>query len=66
MALPGIIPVLILDVFKVHKMGLIVNTIQVLGVQVEFIPAGCTGLVQSVDDGYNKSFKCKMHDNFLD
>ncbi len=45
MALPGIIPILLLDQFKVHKMLLSVNAIQALGVQVEFIPAGCTGLV---------------------
>jgi hypothetical protein len=44
MAPSGIIPILLLDQFKVHKMGLIVNAIQALGVQVKFIPAGCTGL----------------------
>jgi hypothetical protein len=57
---PGIILILLLDQFKVHKMGLIVNAIQVLGVQVKFIPTGCTGLVQPVNVGCNKSFKCKM------
>ncbi len=62
---PGIIPILFLDPFRVHKMGTIVNTIQTLGVQVEFIPAGCTGLVQPVDVGFNKAFKCKMRDKFL-
>ncbi len=46
-------------------MGSIVNAIQALGVQVEFIPVGCTGLVQRVDVGYNKAFKCKMRDKFL-
>jgi hypothetical protein len=55
--LPGIIPILFLDHFRVHKMGSIVNTIQALGVQVEFIPAGCTRLVQPVDVGFNKAFK---------
>jgi hypothetical protein len=64
--LPGIIPILLLYKFKVHKMGLIVNPIHALGMQVEFIPAGCTGLVQPVNVGYNnKSFKCKMHNKFL-
>ncbi len=33
--------------------------------QVKFIPAGCMGLVQLVNVGYNKSFKCKMHDEFF-
>ncbi len=57
---PGIIPILFLDQFRVHKMGLIVNAIQALGVQVELIPAGCAGLVQPVNIGFNKAFKCKM------
>jgi hypothetical protein len=65
MAPPRIIPILFLDQFRVHKMGLIVNAIQALGVQVEFIPASCTGLVQPVDVGFNKAFKCKMRDKFL-
>ncbi len=56
-ALPGIVPILLLDQFRVHKMGLIVNAIQALGVQVKFISAGCRGLVQLVNVGYNKSFK---------
>jgi hypothetical protein len=62
---PGIIPILFLDQFRIHKMGLIINAIQALGVQVEFIPACCTGLVQPVDVGFNKAFKCKMQDKFL-
>jgi hypothetical protein len=61
----GIIPILFLDQFRVHKMGLIVNGIQALGVQIEFIPAGCMGLVQPVNVGFNKAFKCKMRDEFL-
>jgi hypothetical protein len=64
-ALPGIIPILFLDQFRVHKMGTIINAIQALGMQVEFIPAGCTGLVQPVNVGFNKAFKCKMRDEFL-
>ena len=41
-------------------MALVIDAIQSLGVQVEFVAAGCTGLVQPVDVGYNKSFKAKM------
>jgi hypothetical protein len=44
---------------------LALNAIQALAVQVKFIPAGCTGLVQPVNVGFNKAFKCKMHDKFL-
>ena len=38
-------------------MGSVVNAIQALGVEVDFIPPGCTGMVQPVDVGYNKPFK---------
>ncbi|MBV5279847.1 MAG: hypothetical protein J0651_00780, partial [Actinobacteria bacterium] len=44
----------------------VVQAIQALGVQVEFIPAGCTGLVQPVDVGFNKSLKAKMREQFHD
>jgi hypothetical protein len=60
---PGIVPILFLDSFKVHMMGNIVTKIQALGVEVEFIPLGCNGLVQSVDVGYNKAFKAKKVKN---
>jgi hypothetical protein len=62
----GIVPILFLDMFKVHLMQSVVQAIQVLGVQVEFIPAGCTGLVQPVDVGFNKSLKAKMREQFHD
>ncbi len=53
----GIVPLLLLDDFRVHKTGPVVRAIQELGVQVEFIPPGCTGMVQPVDVGYNKALK---------
>ena len=62
---PGIVPILFLDSFKVHMLGSIVSKIQALGVEVEFIPPGCTGLVQPVDVGYNKAFKSKVKDQYL-
>lgn len=61
---PGIVPLLILDQFSVHMMASVNDAIQKLGVQVEFVAAGCTGLVQPVDVGYNKSFKAKMRDEY--
>ena len=54
---PGIVPILFLDSFKVHMLRSIVSKIQALGVEVEFIPPGCTGLIQPMDVGYNKAFK---------
>jgi hypothetical protein len=61
----GIIPILFLDQFRIHKMETIINAIQALGMQVVFIPAGCMGLVQPVNVDFNKAFKCKMHNKFL-
>ena len=45
-------------------MGSVVSAIQALGVEVEFIPPGCTGLVQPVDVGYNKVLKAKVKDQY--
>jgi hypothetical protein len=45
-------------------MGFVISTIQALGVEVEFIPPGCTGLVQPDNIGYNKSFKTKVKDQY--
>ena len=61
---PGIVPSLILDLFTIHKMGSVVNAIQDLGVEVDFIPPGCTSMVQLVDVGYNKPFKAKVRKQF--
>jgi hypothetical protein len=44
-ALEGVVPILFLNSFSVHMKATVVNAIQYLGVQVEFIPPGCTGLL---------------------
>lgn len=54
---PGVTPLLLLDTYKVHLMGEIVETIQSHGVEVMHIPAGCTYLCQLVDVGINKPLK---------
>ena len=56
---PSITPLLILDAYRVHMMGSIVNRIQALGIEVQHIPAGCTYLCQPVDVGINRSIKKK-------
>jgi len=61
---PGVLPFLLLDSHRVHMMGSVIGAIEALGVEVEIIPAGCTGLVQPVDVGFNKSFKAKMRDEY--
>jgi hypothetical protein len=41
-------------------MATVVTRIELLGVQVEHIPGGCTSLCQPVDVGFNKPFKSRM------
>ena len=52
-----IIPIHFLDSFKVHMLGTMADAIHKLGVEIEFIPPGCTGLVQPIDVGFNKPYK---------
>jgi hypothetical protein len=58
------VPILVLNSFLVHMMATVVNAIQDLGVQVEFIPPKYTGLLQPVDVGYNKVFKAKLRTEY--
>ena len=64
----GIIPILFLDSFKVHMLGIAVDAIHKLGVEIGFIPPGCSGLVQPIDVGFNKPYKAnytKLYTKFL-
>ena len=63
---PGIVPLLILDAYRIHMMGNIVNQIQSLGIEVIHIPAGCTYLCQPIDVGINKTIKSGMRDKWED
>jgi hypothetical protein len=62
--LHGIVPILFLDDFSLHKTGAVVGAIQALGMEVKFIPPGCTGMVQPVDVGYNKPLKSKFCEQY--
>ena len=55
-----VIPILILDSYRCHMMGSVVQRIQELGVEVQHIPGGCTSLCQPVDVGFNKPFKDRV------
>jgi hypothetical protein len=57
MAPDDVMPLLILNSYQCHMMGLVVQTIQELRVEVKHIPGGCTSLCQPVDIGFNKPFK---------
>ena len=56
----GIVPYLLLDSYKCHLMSSVVHAIQDLGIEVEHIPGGCTGLVQPLDVGVNKPLKNRI------
>jgi hypothetical protein len=60
-----VIPLLILDSYQFHMMGLVVQMIQVLGVEAKHIPGGCTSLCQPVDIGFNKPFKDRLRKLWL-
>ena len=56
----GIVPYLLLDSYKCHLMSSVVRAIQDLGIEVDHIPGGCTGLVQPLDVGVNKPLKNRI------
>jgi len=62
----GIIPIPCLDSFKVHLLGSVADANQGLGVELEIIPPGCTGLVQPIDVRINKPFKANMRKIYTD
>ena len=62
----GIIPILFFDLFKVHLLGSVADAIQSLGVEIQYITAGCTGLVQPIDVGFNKPYKSNMKKVYTD
>ena len=62
MAPIGIIPILFLDVLKVHLLGSMADAIYKLGVEIEFIPPGWTGLFLPINVGANYM---ELYTNFL-
>ena len=52
-----IIPILFRDSFKVHMLATVADAIHKLGVELKFIPPGCTRLVQPIDVGFDKPYK---------
>ena len=57
---PGVVLLLILDTYRIHMMGSIVNRIQNLGIEVQHILGGCTWLCQPVDIEVNHPIKTEM------
>ncbi len=48
---PHAMQLLILDSFCVHMMGQVVEKIQALGIEVQYIPGSCTYMCQPIDVG---------------
>ena len=63
---PHTVPLLILDSFHVHMMGLIVAKIQLLISEVQHIPGGCTYLCQPIDVAVNKPIKNAVAEHWED
>ncbi len=59
-------PILILDAYRVHQMGTVVNWIQSMGIEVVHILAGCTYLCQPISMGINKPIKCRLRQKWED
>ena len=57
-------PILLLDSYRCHMMASIVNAIGDLGVQIEHIPGGCTGLCQPIDVGIGKPMKNRIRNSW--
>ena len=62
----GIVPLLGLDSYRVHMMASVVHLIQELGVEVEYIPGGCTSICQPLDVGVNKPLKVQIRRKWND
>ena len=57
-----VVPLLLLDSFRCHMMAQVLMWINELGVTVQDIPWGCTGLCQPVDIGVSKPIKDILRD----
>ena len=62
----GVRPILFLDSYCCHLMASVVNVIEAMGVQVEHIPGGCTGLCQPIDVGIGKPLKNRVRNMWED
>ena len=60
------LPIIILDVHRIHQMGSLVNYILSMGSEVVHIPAGCTYLCKPIDVGVNKPIKCQLCEKWED
>ena len=62
----GVPVFLFLDQFEVHKSQRTRERLEELGIHLQLIPAGCTGLVQPVDVSIGKPFKGRVRKHWFD
>ncbi len=62
----GVVPVQLLDNYKVHKMVSVEDKLREIGVEAYFIPGRCTSVAQTVDIGVGKPFKDRLRANWMD
>lgn len=63
---PGIQPILLLDSYRCHMMESVRRVIEELGVRLEHIAGGCTGLCQPIDVGIGKPLKSRVRHKWED
>ena len=62
----GVPVFLFLDQFEVHKSARTRAKLATLGIQLQLIPGGCTGLLQPVDISVGKPFKDRVRKKWFD
>ena len=63
---PGVHPFLLLDSYRCHMMPRIVDGLNDVGVEVQHIPGGCTGMCQPIDVGIGKPLKSRIRNMWED
>ena len=48
------------DTYASHRSQLGLKKLRENGIHTAFVPGGCTGILQMMDIGPNRSFKCRM------
>ena len=56
----NIVPYLLLDSYKVHLMTSVTRCVETLGIEVDHIPSGCTGLAHPINIRIGKPFKNRV------
>jgi DDE superfamily endonuclease len=56
---------LLVDHYRVHFFHLFINACNKIGVELEYIPKGCTSDAQPVDTGFNSLLKSHVKTKFM-